>query len=192
MENKLVPIEISARHVHLSDVDLENLFGKDYQLRVDRKISQPGQFAAKEKVSIKTNNGELSVRVIGPTRDQTQVELAVTDCIKLGIKPEVRLSGDLVNTPGCILVGPKSEAILTQGVMVAQRHLHINPEQAEQYNLKNDDVICIKVGSSRKVIFHQVIVRCHSGVDELSFMIDTDEANAAGLIGGEQGEIIIR
>ncbi len=169
---------------------MEKLFGKNYQLQSERKISQPGQFAAKEKVIIKTEKAELSLRVIGPTRHQTQVELAITDCVKLGIKPAIRLSGDLSGTPGCILTGPQGELLLKQGVIVAQRHLHISPEEAKQYNLKNNQIISIKIPGNRAVTFHEVVVRSHPGVDELSFMLDTDEANAAGLRAGERGEIV--
>lgn len=191
MAERKVPVEVSARHVHLSPDHLEILFGKGVALQPERDISQPGQFAAKEKVTVVGPKGQLSVRVVGPTRRETQVELATSDCRAIGVEPVLRVSGTLSGTAAAKLVGPVGEVPLTQGVMVAQRHLHVNPQQAADLGLAHGDVVSVRTNSSRPVTFHDVFVRSRAGVDELSFMIDTDEANAAGLKGGETGRLII-
>lgn len=190
MSVRKVPIEVSARHVHLSAEHLTALFGQQATLNVFRKISQPGQFAAVEFVTIIGPRGQLTARVVGPLRESTQVELTISECRQLGIKEELRLSGDLEGTPGCRLRGPHGEVEIKQGVIVARRHLHISPQQAINFNLQHGQIISIATHGQRPVTFHDVFVRCREGVDELSFMIDTDEANAAGLEGGEEGIII--
>ncbi len=185
-----IKLEVSARHIHLSTEHLNKLFGKDYQLQPQHRISQPGQFAAREKVVIIGPKGRLDVRIIGPTRSETQIELSITDCLKLGIKPVLRLSGDLKNTPGCLILGPKGRISLKQGVIVAERHLHIAPEEAKLLKLKAGDIISLAVTGPRSLTFHQVVVRSRVGVDKMSFMLDTDEANAAGVKGGEVVKLV--
>lgn len=190
MTHNSVPIEISARHIHLSASDLAALFGQGSELTVLKKISQPGQFAANETVSIIGPKAELQLRIVGPIRQETQVELSLTDAMSLGLEVQTRVSGDLKNTPGGRLVGPRGTVDLKQGVIISQRHLHISPQQASSYDLKHGDIISVKTSGARPVTFHGVFVRSRDGVDELSFMIDTDEANAAGLKGGEAGIIV--
>lgn len=190
MTHRSVPIEVSARHIHLSPEHLAALFGNNAALTVFKKISQPGQFAANEVVTILGSKGRLNLRVVGPARPETQVELSSTDAIFLGLKPALRVSGDLNNTSGCRLQGPAGKLELNHGVVVAQRHLHISPQEAHEFGLKHGDIISIKTESTRSVTFHNVYVRSRDGIDELSFMIDTDEANAAGLKGGEKAVIM--
>ncbi len=190
MPERQVPIEVSARHVHLSAEHLAALFGPAASLHSLKTISQPGQFAAEERVDVVTPKGKLSVRVVGPVRSETQVELAASECRSLGLPVMLKVSGSLEGTPGATLEGPYGTVELSRGVIVAQRHLHIAPTAAAAWNLKHGDVVSIKTGGSRPVTFHDVYVRSREGVDELSFMIDTDEANAAGLTGGEQGEVV--
>lgn len=185
-----VPAASSNKHIHLSRKDVDALFGEGYQLKVLRPLSQPGQFACEETLTFVGTKGELKkLRVLGPERPETQVELAVTDCFKAGVKPVVRMSGDLGGTPGGKLIGPKGEVTLDHGVIVAQRHLHISAEQAVKYKLKDGDVISLRAEGQRPVTFHDVAVRAGKG-HELEVHIDTDEANAALLKNGQLLEII--
>ncbi|MFA6553409.1 MAG: phosphate propanoyltransferase [Patescibacteria group bacterium] len=192
MKKKSVPIEISARHVHLSAPDRDILFGKDYELKIAKKISQPGQYAAEETIRIAGPKKTFEhVRIIGPVRPATQVEISVTDGYWLGIKPQVARSGVIEQSGGGIsLVGPEGEIELQSGVITAQRHLHISPMQAQAWGLKDLDVISICIPGVRGLVFHNVIVRSRAGIDELSFMLDTDEANAAGVSQGDVAEIV--
>lgn len=185
-----VLIEVSARHVHLSRQHADALFGKGYELKAAKGISQPGQFAAKESVTVVGPKGQLTCRVVGPERSETQVELAVTECKKLGLPVAMRVSGNLKGTAGGMLLGPKGQVTLKQGVIVAQRHLHVSPKEAKALGVTHGDVISVKTFGTRPVTFHGVAVRSREGTDKLSFMLDTDEANAAGLRGGEKGEIV--
>lgn len=177
-----IPIEVSARHVHLAKKDLDKLFGKNYRLTKLRNLSQPGEFAAKETVEIKGNKGEIkNVRIVGPVRQKTQVEISKTDAINLKINAPVRLSGDLKKSGSCTLIGPKGKIKLKEGVIIAHRHLHIEPKLAKKYNLKNGQFVSIKVKNTiRSLTFHNVIVRI-SPKFRLAFHIDTDEANAVGI-----------
>ena len=190
MAERKVLIEVSARHLHLSQEHMMALFGPDSELHIRKTISQPGQFAAHEIVAVIGPKSILPVRVVGPIRSETQVELTAGDCRALGIEVALRVSGTLDNTPGCMLEGPKGRVTLRQGVIVAQRHLHVSPAQAESLGLKHGDKVSIRTIGTRPVTFHDVFVRSRAGVDELSFMIDTDEANAAGLRGGEEGILV--
>jgi len=186
-----VPIEVSARHIHLSAEDMKILFGSKAELTVKRQISQPGQFAANEMVTIVGPKGALALRVVGPFRQETQVELSITDCRQLGLEPVIHVSGDLANTPGCLLRGPVNELKLTRGVIVPQRHLHIAPAQATKWGLKHGDIISIRTTGERAMTFHHVFVKSRKGVDELSFMLDVDEANAANIRTGDTGECLL-
>ena len=185
-----VPAAASARHVHLSQADVAALFGEGYELRQFRPLTQPGQFAAEEKVDIVGPRGTISgVRVLGPARTETQIEISITDAIRLGIKPVVRMSGDIAFTPGAKLVGPKGSVDLPQGVIVAARHLHMSPEEAAAYGLKDGDVVSLRKPGPREVIFGNVVVRSGKG-HSLEVHLDTDEANAAMLSNGDLLEII--
>ena len=185
-----VPAAASARHIHLSQADVAALFGEGYKLRQFRPLTQPGQFAAEEKVDIVGPRGTISgVRVLGPARKETQIEISITDAIRLGIKPVVRMSGDIAFTPGAKLVGPKGSVDLPQGVIVAARHLHMSPEEAAAYGLKDGDVVSLRKPGPREVIFGNVVVRSGKG-HSLEVHLDTDEANAAMLSNGDLLEII--
>ena len=139
-------VEVSARHCHLGQKDLEKLFGGGYKMKVWKKISQPGQFAALEEVKIMGSKGMLKVRIVGPVRQESQVELAMTDCYRLGLEAVLRVSGDIKKTPGAILVGPKGKVELREGVIVAQRHLHVSRKEAKELGVKNGDLVSVKIG----------------------------------------------
>lgn len=190
VQNRKILVEVSARHVHVTAEHARILFGNGWSFQKERELSQPGQYAAKEFVTVVGPKGELSCRVVVPERKETQVELAASECRKLGFPIVMRVSGTLQHTPGCVLKGPKGEIKLTHGLIVAQRHLHISPEQAIGFGVKHGEIISIRTFGSRPVTFHDVVVRSREDVDNLSFMIDTDEANASGLEGNEQGEIV--
>lgn len=182
---KYVPAGISARHVHLSREDLDFLFGPGYELRPKSPLSQPEQFASEEQVTVTGPKGEIKgVRVLGPVRGRTQVELAVTDARKVGIKPVIRLSGDIDGTPGCILTGPKGQLEIKNGVIVAARHLHMSDEQAAAYGLKDGDCVALRMDGPRPGVLEQVICRV-GPAHELEAHLDTDEANALGISTGD-------
>jgi len=185
-----VPVGISNRHVHLSKKDLELLFGNGHQLTMKKDLSQPGQFAAVETVTLIGPKGSIPrVRILGPTRSQTQVEVTLSDCYLLGVKAPVRDSGDLAGTPGITIQGPAGKIDLAQGLIVAQRHLHLQPAEAEKLGLKDKEYIKIKTGGERPLIFEQVLVRVRSDFI-MDLHLDTDEANAAGLKNGDLVTII--
>jgi len=186
-------IEVSARHIHLSLKDLIKLFGKNYRLNVLRKISQPGQFAAQETVKLVGPKGAFpQVRVVGPVRSATQVEISVTDSLRLGVNPLMRMSGDLKRTTGGLkVIGPRGSIRLNRGVIIAQRHLHLEPLLAKKYGLKHRSIVSVEIPGKRSLIFRQVVVRSRPGIDELSFQIDTDEGNAAGIAGRGMGRVIL-
>lgn len=186
-----VEIGLSNKHVHLSQNDVETLFGKGAELHPTKYLKQPGQYACEEKVDVVGPKGTLKgLRVLGPTRNVTQVELSNTDCRTIGIKAPVRESGKLDGTPGCKLVGPAGEVDLPQGVIVALRHIHLNLAQAEEARVKDKDVVKVRVEGERALIFENVLVRA-SGSYEREMHIDTDEGNAAGLGADAFGEIIL-
>jgi len=192
MNKKLsqVPLEVSARHVHLSQKDQDALFGAGHVMNIKKELSQPGQWAAEEKVTLRGPRGELSLRVLGPCRRQTQVELSKTDCLKAGIEPALRLSGTLAGTPGGTLVGPAGEVRLEEGVVVPKRHIHISDKEAKERDLKDGDIVSVKIGGDRSLTFHEVHIRVHA-MFQLHMHLDTDEGNAAWQeVGGGVGEII--
>jgi putative phosphotransacetylase len=176
---KKVILEVSARHLHLSEKDLFVLFGKNYVLHKKKDLSQKGEFAAQETVDVVHKNKVLSCRIVGPTRKQTQVELSATDFKFLELPTSLRLSGDLKNTGGAVLVGPKAKIKLKQGLILAKRHLHIDPKTAQKWNLKNGQSISAVNRGERAVVFKNVIVRI--GDFSTRLHLDTDEANASGL-----------
>jgi putative phosphotransacetylase len=188
MKKKEIPIVVgvSNRHVHLSREDVEILFGKDYQLTPIKDLGQPGQFACKETVIIVGPKGAIeNVRVLGPERKETQVEISLTDAFKLGIMPPVRDSGDLEGTPGIVIVGPKGSVIKEKGVIVAKRHIHMHTTDAEKFGVKDKDIVKVIVEKGdRRLIFDDVLIRV-SEKFALEFHVDTDEANAAMLKTGD-------
>ena len=187
---KIVMVETSARHIHVTQEILETLFGEGATLTNKKDLSQPGQFACVEKVKVVGPKGEFNMSILGPVRKDTQVELSMSDARKIGIAAPIRESGDVAGTPGCKLIGPKGQADISQGVMVAKRHLHLDPETAEKFGIVDKQIVSVKVGDNgRNVIFGDVVARVSSSY-ALAVHLDTDEANAAGLIGTVDGEII--
>ncbi len=175
-----VNIGLSNKHVHLSQKDLDVLFGAGHQLTPTKDLVQPGQFASEEKVDIVGPKKTLTgIRVLGPVRPETQVELALTDARTIGIKAPVRESGKLEGTPGCKLVGPCGEVELDHGVIAALRHVHLNDAQAAEAGVKDGDWVSIKIEGERGLIFDNVLVRA-GAKHEKEVHLDTDEGNAAG------------
>lgn len=189
-EAKVVPIGISNRHVHLSQAHLEALFGKGYQLNYLKDLTQPGQFAAQETVTLKGPKGAIEkVRILGPVRKETQIEVSVTDCFTLGVKPMVRDSGQLDGTEGITIIGPIGEIATDKGVIVAGRHIHFHTDQAKKYGVKDGQKVKVCVPGLRPIIFDDVLVRAGDKY-ELEFHLDTDEANAALLGNQTQGTLL--
>ncbi|HWR38285.1 MAG TPA: phosphate propanoyltransferase [Patescibacteria group bacterium] len=180
MASKQIPVGISARHVHVSRGDLDILFGAGYQLTVKKDLSQPGQFACNEQVDLITEKGTFkNVRILGPERKQTQVEIALTDALKLGIKPPVRDSGDLKGSPGITIVGPKGQIKIEEGVIAACRHIHMTTADAAELGLKDKEFVKVRCGSAdRSLIFDRVLARVNDSF-KLEIHLDTDEGNAS-------------
>lgn len=179
--NIAIPVGISNRHVHLSQHDVEALFGQGYQLTQFKDLKQPGQFAAKECVMVVGPKGSINkVRVLGPVRPKSQLEISKADCFTLGIKAPVRESGDLINSGSALLVGPAGYINLESQVICAQRHIHMNMMDARALNVINGQKVNIRTQGERRLIFDEVVVRVDVRFS-LEFHIDTDEANAAGL-----------
>lgn len=192
MENNEVLVEISARHVHLSQADLETLFGKGYELTVKKELSQPGQFASNERVKVIGTKGEFpSVSILGPVRKDTQLELSLTDARSIGVSAPVRESGDIADSGACKLVGPAGEIEISQGVIAAKRHIHATCADAERMGLENGQIVCVEIPTSngRNLTFGDVVVRVSDSY-ALAMHIDTDEANAAGMAPNTIGKII--
>ena len=184
---KPIPIGPTAHHVHLTQEHVEALFGERHELTPYIELSQPGQFACEEKVSLIGPKGRIDrVRVLGPTRSQSQVEIARTEEFKLGIDAPIRMSGDLEGTPGIELEGPEGTLPLAGGVICALRHIHMSPEDAMTFAVRDRDVVRIRVEGDRELIFGDVVVRVSADY-RLDMHIDTDEANAAQLSSGATG-----
>lgn len=188
---KPVLIETSARHVHVSRRVLNILFGEGYELTNKKDLSQPGQFACEERVQvIGPKNSFPAVSILGPVRPETQVELSAGDARAIGVKAPIRESGDLKGSAGCKIVGPKGEVELEDGVIIAKRHIHATPEDAEKYGLADKQIVSVKVDTpERSLIFGDVVVRVSKNY-ALAMHIDTDESNAAGCTPGLMGEIL--
>ena len=175
-------VDASARHCHLSRADLDALFGKGYELTVHRELYQPGNFAAGETVTIIGPRSRVisNLRILGPLRKQSQVELAFTDAISLGIDAPIRLSGDIAGTAGCFLMGPKGMVELKEGVIRAAIHVHMNPDEAAYFRVQHKDFMKLRIGGAASVVFERVQVRVDP-TTRLNVHMDTDEANACGL-----------
>ena len=187
---KKILIETSARHVHLTQEAVETLFGKGHTLTNKKDLSQPGQFACDERVKIVGPKGELVVTILGPFRPADQVELSYTDARTLGLKAvPVRESGDVAGAPGLKLVGPAGEVEMAEGTIVAKRHIHMTPADAEALGVSDKEIVKVKVATDRPVIFEDVVVRV-SEKFALAMHIDTDECNAAAAFGAVYGEIV--
>jgi len=186
-----VLVEISARHVHLSKEHLEVLFGAGHELTHKKDLSQPGQYACEERVTVRGERGELkNVSILGPTRPATQVELSLTDARTVGIKALVRESGDIAGTNGCTLVGPCGEVVISEGVIAAKRHVHLDPATAALYGVEDKQIVSLKVETAdRSLTFGDVVIRVSEKFAPAAHL-DTDEANAAAIPGSCMGEII--
>ncbi len=183
-------VETSARHAHVSQADLETLFGKGYQLTFRKALSQPGQFASNEKITVSGPRGQLQVTILGPARKSTQVELSMTEARQLGLSAPVRESGDTAGSAGCKLTGPEGEIELKEGVIVAKRHIHMTPEEAEQMGVRDQQVVSVRLDTpDRSLVFGDTVVRANPTY-ALSMHIDTDESNAACAAGEVYGEIV--
>jgi acetate kinase len=184
-----VPVEVSARHVHLSKEDVEKLFGKGYSLTPEIELSQPGQFAAKERVTIQSDKSAFeNVRVLGPERKESQVEISMTDGIKLGVQAPIRESGFLDGTPGITLKGPAGEVNLDKGLIVAMRHIHMTPDDALKFGIADRQVVRIRIDGERELIYGDVLVRVNPAYS-LACHLDTDEGNAADSASVKKGFI---
>jgi putative phosphotransacetylase len=186
-----VPVGISNRHIHLSEEHIEALFGAGHILTKSKDLSQPGQFACEEMVTLIGPKGSMSgVRVLGPARKASQVELAATDTFKLGVKPPVRDSGMLDGTPGIDVEGPMGRIHLDQGVIIAARHIHMTPEDASKHSFKNGQYVRVLVPGDRGGVFDHVLIRVSSDY-ALDLHIDTDEGNAFSLSNGMQVDVLL-
>ena len=185
-----VIVETSARHVHVTKEHLEILFGKGHELTPKKDLSQPGQFLSEEKVTVIGPKGQLKASILGPTREKTQVELSLTDARTIGVVAQIRESGDVAGTSGCKIVGPEGELDIEEGIIAAKRHIHLDLKTAEELGIENGQVVSVKVDSTdRPLVFGGVIARVSSKFAP-AVHIDTDEANAAGLVCSVEGEII--
>ncbi len=186
-------VETSARHIHLSRSDFEVLFGRGAELAVQKELSQPGEFVSTARLEVVgPKNKFAKVAVLGPLRAQTQVEISLTDSINLGLSVPVRDSGNLEGTPGCMLVGPNGKLEIPHGVIIAKRHIHMDPHSAEAHNLSDGQTVRVAVQTEhRSLTFENVIVRVSKNFAP-AMHIDTDETNAAGIIAGPTyGEVLI-
>lgn len=180
-----VPVGVSNRHAHLTQQHVEKLFGKGYTLTPWKALSQPGQFAAQEQVTLQGDKGSIhNVRILGPARALTQVEVARSDGFRLGVHPPIRLSGDVDSTPGITLIGPCGSLVIDKGLIVALNHVHMAPEDAQRFAVRNGDRLMLQTFGARKLIFADVVVRVHDDY-RLDFHLDQDEANAAALKTGD-------
>ena len=191
MEKMEVLLETSARHIHVTQEALETLFGKGHELTKKKDLSQPGQFACEERVTITGPKRSLAnVSILGPVRPATQVELSATDARSIGCPIFVRESGDIAGTPGCKITGPEGEIEISEGVIAAKRHIHMTPADAEEMGVKDKDVVSVKLNTpERALTFGDVVVRV-SDKFALAMHIDTDESNAAAASGTVMGEIV--
>ena len=184
-----IPIEVSARHIHLCKKDLETLFGKGHEIKKFKDLNQPSDFAAEEMVILKNNDRSLEARLIGPLREKTQIEICPTDTVYLGIKiPEFK-SFNKIRVPEITLAGSKGSVVLKGVFIFSQRHIHCNLDEAKELGLKNRQIVSVFVSGERSLVFHDVLVK----VDEnfrLAMHVDTDEGNAAGINRTGEGEII--
>ncbi len=192
MSEKKVLVEISARHAHVTQADLETLFGAGAVLHPKKNLSQPGQYASEEKVDVVGPKSTIkNVSILGPCRNASQVEVSLTDARTLGISALVRESGSIEGTSGVTLVGPAGNVVLSKGLIAAKRHIHLTPEVAAQFGVKNAQIVSVKVGANeRTTSFGDVVIRV-SDKFAPAMHIDTDEANAAGLSGESWGEVVV-
>lgn len=189
MEHKIL-IETSARHIHLSKEHLEVLFGAGYELTVKKMLSQPGQFACEERVDVIGPKGKFNMSVLGPVRTHTQVEISLTDARSIGVKAQIRESGDVKGSGSCTLTGPKGTVRLEQGVIAAKRHIHTTPEDAKKLGVEDNEIVSFEVNTNgRSLIFKDMVVRVSEQFSTAAH-IDTDESNAIAMAGTVYGTIV--
>ncbi len=188
--SKQLLVEVSARHIHVSQNDLEILFGPNHKLTPKKDLSQPGQYACEEKVTLVGPRSQMKLSILGPVRKETQVELSLTDARALGVTALIRESGNIEGTEGIKLVGPVGEVIIEKGVIAAKRHIHMTSQDAENLGVKNGEIVNVRVANDeRTTIFGDTVVRISDSY-ALAMHIDTDEANAAAISGSVCGEIV--
>ena len=189
MERK-IKVEVSARHIHLTQENIEKLFGAGHQLTPKKELSQPGQFASEERVTIVGSKGELKATILGPARNYNQVELSLTDARTIGVEAMVRESGHIEGTKGLKVIGPCGELELSEGVIAAKRHIHLDPKTAEDYKLNNGDIVSVDIDTNgRSVVFKDTVIRVSDKFAPYMH-VDTDEGNAALLSGVVEGIIL--
>lgn len=188
MEKKFI-VETSARHVHVCRETLDVLYGKGHELTSKKALSQPGQFACEEKIEVVGPKGSLKMSILGPTRPDDQVELSFTDARTLGVVAPIRESGDIAGTPGLKLVGPCGEVEIASGAIIAKRHIHMTPADAEALGVSDKEIVSVKLDTNRPLVFGDVVVRV-SPKFALAMHIDTDECNSAAAFGEVYGEIV--
>ncbi len=190
MSANRIPVETSARHLHVTREHLNILFGEGYELHPKKDLSQPGQYLCEEKVCIRGPRSEFpGVSIIGPVRPATQVEITLTDARSIGLTIPVRESGDIAGSAGAVLVGPAGSVAIEEGIICAMRHVHMTPEDAQRLGLKNGQTVSVKTDGSRPITFRDAVVRV-SPKYALAMHIDVDESNAAGLQSIDWGEIL--
>ena len=183
-----IPLEASGRHVHVTKEQALTLFG--HGLTPKRELSQPGQYLSNERVTVKGPKGEFqNVAVLGPERKEAQVEVSLTDARTLGVTPPIRPSGDVANSPGCVLMGPKGTVTLPQGIIAAQRHIHMTPEDAARFHVTDKQLVSLKTFTDRPLVFEDVLVRVSPDFATFAHL-DYDEANACGFHDGDLGRIL--
>ena len=188
MSNKFI-VETSARHVHVTAEAVEILFGKGHTLTNKKDLSQPGQYACEEKVTVIGPRGSLKASILGPTRPANQVELSFTDARTIGVVAPIRESGDVAGAAPCVIEGPCGSVEVAEGVIIAKRHIHMTPADAEALGVSDKEIVSVKLDTARPLIFGDVVVRV-SEKFALAMHIDTDEANAAAAAGTVYGEIV--
>ena len=190
MSGNRIEIEGSGKHCHVSRETLNTLFGEGFELEVKKMLSQPGQYATPHKITVVGPRRSAEVLILGPCRKADQIELSLTDATSLGFSAPIRESGDIAGSPGCKLVGPKGEVEISEGVIIAKRHIHFIPEDAEKFGVSDKQIVKVRVGGDRGLIFDEVVVRVNP--DFATYMhVDYDEFNAAALSGSNNmGEIV--
>jgi len=190
MEKKMIPVGLSNKHIHLSQEHLDILFGEGYELKKFKDLSQPGQYAAEEKVDVVGIKGTLKgIRILGPVRKETQLEVSLADGFVLGVVPPVRDSGDLIDSPGAKIVGPKGEVVIEKGIIAAARHIHMHTSDAEMFGVVDKEEVSVKVEGKRGLVFNNVLVRVNKEY-ALEMHVDIEEGNASGLKNGSMVELI--
>ena len=188
LQKIFVPLEASGRHVHITEEQARTLFG--HGLTPERELSQPGQYLCRERVNVMGPKGEFrNVAVLGPARKEAQGEISLTDGRILGLNPPLRLSGDVKDSPGCTLAGPKGQVVLNRGVIVAQRHIHLTPEDGARFGVTDGQVVSLQTFTSRPCVFQDVAVRISKDF-AAAVHLDFDEANACGFRAGDLGRIL--